>query len=96
MFFCMSEQIICFISGRVQLVLFRDFTARKARALHLTGTVENLADGRVKVVAEGEREQLEKLIGYLHRGSVFSHVDGVEVGWKPAEGNFSDFHIIHS
>ncbi|HET8574907.1 MAG TPA: acylphosphatase [Candidatus Paceibacterota bacterium] len=89
-----KKRIQCRITGRVQMVMFRDFTCRKARKLRLTGTVQNERDGSVRVVAEGEEDQLQKLIGLLHRGSVLSRVDDVEVEWLPATGEFLHFRIV--
>ena len=77
------------VSGRVQGVGFRYFTARHARRLGLAGFVQNLADGRVEVVAEGGRGALERLAAVLQRGPVGAavrdvHVDWVETTERPA------------
>ena len=82
------------VNGRVQLVMFRDFVNRKAQKLLLSGTVQNIEDGSVKVVAEGERDALEKLVAYLQEGPLLAHVDDVSVVWQSPEGTFSDFKVI--
>ncbi len=89
----MLRQLECIISGRVQGVLFRDFVRRKARVLDLVGTVENLPDGTVKVIAEGNQPNLERFLAYLKGGSMFSRVDAVFEKWGNAEQAFSDFQI---
>ncbi len=91
----MTKRIECRVRGRVQLVMYRDFTARNARALHLTGTVKNLEDGSVSVVAEGEENALTALVQKLKRGPILAHVEHVEVAWKDATGEFSDFRIVY-
>ena len=48
------------ISGRVQGVGFRAFTARHATELDLKGWVRNLNDGRVEAVATGPATVLEE------------------------------------
>ena len=45
------------VYGRVQLVMYRDFTQRKAKKLGLTGYVINQKDKTVKVVAEGKEKE---------------------------------------
>ncbi|MDB5190428.1 MAG: acylphosphatase [Parcubacteria group bacterium] len=92
----MNERIEASVSGRVQMVMYRDFTQRKASALGLTGYVKNLQDGTVEVVAEGARGALEKLIKKLHRGSIFAHVEDVRVTWLPATGEFQKFVIAYA
>lgn len=76
------------------MVMYRDFTQRKARKLGLVGTVQNMKDGSVAVVAEGEEEILKKFIALLRKGSVFAKVERVEIKWMEAMGEFHDFRII--
>jgi len=91
----MIKQIDCIISGRVQGVLYRDFSRRMARRYGLVGTVENLPDGTVKVVAQGDELKLKKYIEDLKRGSIFSRVDAVDEKWGNAEQSFSDFRTVY-
>lgn len=88
------KQIDCIITGRVQLVMFRDFAQRKARKLGIVGTVENLSDGSVKVVAQGSEVKLIELISYLEKGPILANVEKVSVRWTEAEEFFKDFRII--
>ncbi|MBI2476390.1 MAG: acylphosphatase [Candidatus Taylorbacteria bacterium] len=92
----MLRQIECIISGRVHGVLYRDFARRKARGLGLVGMVENLPDGTVHVVAQGDESELNRFIADLERGSIFSRVDKVIVKWSNAEQAFSDFTIRYN
>ncbi len=75
-----------FVSGRVQGVGFRYFTARHARRLHLAGYVQNLPDGRVEVVADGDRSALEALVTVLREGPAGSAVRDLRVDWSDAPG----------
>lgn len=88
------KQIECSITGRVQLVMFRDFARRKARKLGVSGTVENLSDGSVKVVAQGSTENLLQFISYLKRGPILAKVETVSVSWMETKECFEDFKII--
>lgn len=92
-------ELHAFITGRVQMVMYRDFAQRKARGLELRGWVRNLHDGRVELVARGDREVLEKYLAKLQRGSLLSKVERVEAEWR-AEGDldnesFADFLIVY-
>ena len=88
------KQIECLITGRVQLVMFRDFAQRKARKLGIVGMVENLPDGSVKVAAQGREENLLKFISYLKKGPILAKVENVLVKWTEAEESFKGFKII--
>ena len=82
------------VYGRVQGVLFRYFVRNEATELDLTGYVRNLASGdAVEVQAEGERRQLNKLLGQLKVGPPGARVERVEVKWADYSGQFSDFSI---
>ncbi|KND51176.1 MAG: acylphosphatase [Parcubacteria bacterium C7867-001] len=91
----MNERLEATVSGRVQLVMYRDFVQRKASGLKLTGFVKNIPDGTVRVVAEGSRESLERLLARLHKGSLLSKVDTVSPSWHPATGEFMKFVIAY-
>lgn len=88
------KEIQCIITGRVQMVMFRDFARRKARSLGLVGTAWNLDSGSVEVIAQGSNEKLEKFIEKLREGSLLSRVNKVEVVWREPKANFKDFHIL--
>jgi acylphosphatase len=81
------------VYGRVQGVFFRAFVNRWARELGLAGYVRNLPGGAVEVRAEGERRQLEKLLGYLQAGTPAARVDRVLSNWSAYSGNYSGFSV---
>ncbi len=83
------------VHGRVQGVFFRAFVARWAGELRLAGYVRNLPDGAVEVRVEGERQQLEKLAGYLKVGPPAARVDEVVTSWSEYTGNYSGFGVRH-
>jgi acylphosphatase len=91
----MRKEIRAIIRGRVQMVMYRDFAQRKAIGLALTGTVKNLADGTVEVVAQGEEKDLEAYIKKLNRGSLFSHVESVEAEWRELSQGLESFKIVY-
>lgn len=82
-----------FVSGMVQRVFFRAKTQAKAREFGLTGWVRNLADGRVEILVEGEKEKVEKLVNWAKRGPLMARVDGFGVEWQEYKGEFEDFEI---
>jgi len=81
------------VSGRVQGVGFRQFVRRHATDLGVRGHVENLADGRVEVVAAGEQDALDVLLVRLRRGPTHAEVSGVEVEWAEGGGALPGFHV---
>jgi acylphosphatase len=81
------------VAGRVQGVGYRFHAQAIAQALGLTGWVANLADGRVRCIAEGPRPQLERWLQELKRGPAGARVDGVDVTWGVATDQFERFAI---
>jgi len=68
----------CFISGLVQGVSFRYYTRREALNLGLLGWARNLRDGRVDVLACGEKAAVEELCRWLNQGPAMAQVTHVE------------------
>ena len=79
------------VFGMVQGVGFRFWTMGKAEELGLTGTVENLADGSVDVVAEGPRRRIQEFREWLNSGNTPGRVERVEDTISAAEGTFRRF-----
>ena len=68
-----------FVSGKVQGVYFRKYTLEEAKKLKVSGWVRNLDDGRVEVLANfKDKEQFEKFLEVLKKGSPASRVEKVE------------------
>jgi acylphosphatase len=82
------------IIGRVQGVFFRDFVNLNARELGLTGTVRNMPDGSVFVVAEGKKADLQKFLALLEKGSPYSRVEKVGTKWLLATDEFDNFSVL--
>jgi acylphosphatase len=81
------------VHGYVQGVFFRAFVSQRADELGLTGYARNLPTGAVEVVAEGERKQLEKLIGYLKVGPPSARVERVVTNWSEYTGSYDGFGV---
>ncbi|HEB37156.1 MAG TPA: acylphosphatase [Thermoplasmatales archaeon] len=83
------------ISGKVQGVWLRANAKDKARQLNIKGWVRNLPDGRVEAVFQGEKEMVEEMIKWCHKGPPLAEVENVEVEWKEPEEEFEDFSILY-
>ena len=86
-----QEQLYAKVMGRVQGVGYRFFVVETAQRLGVCGWVRNRWDESVEVLAEGEREKLEKLLSALHTGPRMAHVIQVQYDWVPASGAFHSF-----
>jgi acylphosphatase len=81
------------IRGRVQGVGFRYFVVSHAMRLGLTGFAANDQDGSVRVVAEGSRRDLERLLEALHEGPASAIVERVDENWLAHTGHWGSFSI---
>ncbi|MBI1743668.1 acylphosphatase [Candidatus Acetothermia bacterium] len=81
------------VLGTVQGVGFRNFAVWKARPLRLTGYVQNLSDGTVRLEIEGNHPTIEKFLEQLKQGPEESEVEELEVIWTDYLDEFSDFTV---
>ena len=81
------------ITGLVQGVFFRREITDLARRLGILGWVRNLPDGKVEVLAEGDKTRLDELIRFCHVGPRGAVVKRVEVEWSDYSGGFRGFRI---
>jgi acylphosphatase len=68
----------CHIGGRVQGVWFRAATREQAQRLGISGYAHNLANGRVEVLACGDKQALASLKAWLWQGPSGAKVTEVE------------------
>jgi acylphosphatase len=73
----MTICVKCLISGKVQGVFFRASTREQALSLGVSGYARNLADGRVEVMACGEKDAVDRLRGWLTRGPAGARVTAI-------------------
>ena len=79
--------------GDVQRVGYRDAVEKIARKLKLTGFVENLKPYDVKIVAEGEDGILDEFITRIRIDKPPIAVEGIDVEFGAATGEFEYFEI---
>lgn len=79
-----AEQIL--VTGVVQMVGYRAWTTRTARALGLCGFVRNLDDGRVEIFAEGEARAIDALATRCWQGPPAARVEEVTRVLRPVRG----------
>lgn len=82
----------CHFSGRVQGVGFRFTTQSLARNFAVAGYVQNLSDGRVKLVVEAEEAEIARFLDELHR-ELGRYVRDVAELVETATGEFNAFSV---
>jgi len=83
------------IEGRVQGVFFRHHTQEMALKLGVIGWVKNRRDGSVEAVFEGDRERVDQIIQWCHRGPSEAKVTKVYLTWGNFTGEFEDFSVAY-
>ena len=85
------QRLTAYVSGKVQKTGYRARVLTIARDFGLKGYVQNLDDGRVKVVAEGEACDLESLLAALAIKNTIINVVDIKREHSPASGDFESF-----
>lgn len=81
------------LTGRVQGVGFRYYTADEARRRRVTGWVRNLDSGGVEAVFEGPRPALEDLVRWCQDGPPGAYVRDLQVAWDEPPEHLAGFEI---
>lgn len=87
-------RLTAYVSGRVQRVGYRAKVVSLANSLGLSGLVQNRPDGRVLVIAEGEKEIVEKFASAIRIENALINVEMVDASYTHASGQFSVFKKI--
>jgi acylphosphatase len=88
------QRLHVFYSGHVQGVGFRYSARILACGFDITGTVRNLPDGRVELVAEGERAELEEFRKAIQDSELGHFIRQEEARWKTSAEGLRGFEIV--
>lgn len=82
-------------SGHVQGVGFRYTVKSIAPGYEITGVIRNLPDGRVELLAEGARDELDAFHQAILDSGLGSLIRQHQTVWTEATGEFCGFAIAH-
>lgn len=91
----MKKRVRILVAGRVQGVFFRASTKSVADELGLAGTVRNLPDGGVEVIAEGASESVDAFAAWCRQGPPRARVERLSVIEEAYCREYSDFSILY-
>jgi acylphosphatase len=81
-------------SGHVQGVGFRYTVRTVAAGFTVTGTVRNLPDGSVELIAEGAKDELAAFRQGIRESGLEHFVRDEAVSWAEAKNEFRGFEIV--
>lgn len=90
----MMKRATLYISGNVQRTGYRTKVVSIAEALNIRGNVQNLPDGRVKIIAEGEEADLKKFIQAVDIKNALINVTSIEKEYSDATGEYEGFYKL--
>ncbi|MFZ1314876.1 acylphosphatase [Methanothrix sp.] len=88
------HSVTAYVSGKVQQVGYRSRVLAAARALDITGYVTNLPDGRVKIVAEGAKADLDRFLRSVRIENTLIAVTDISIEYSEPKGCYDSFYKI--
>jgi acylphosphatase len=90
----MKKRLTAYVSGTIQKVGYRARVMDFAKMLGLSGTVENLDDGRVKIVAEGDEDKLKWFEESIVIKNTLIIVSAIEKEYSDPKGEVRKFYKL--
>jgi acylphosphatase len=84
-----------FYEGNVQGVGFRYSVRQIAKGFDITGSVRNLRDGRVELLARGEEEEVRVFLKAIAQSELRAHIKNHSETPLPNPPVFRGFEIRH-
>jgi acylphosphatase len=88
------RRVAVLYSGHVQGVGFRYIVRQMAAGFEVTGTVRNLPDGRVEMIAEGDQAELEAFRLAIREAGLEGLIRQETAAWSEATGQTRGFEIV--
>lgn len=89
------EELHAIFYGRVQGVFFRATARDIAKRMGIKGTVRNLQDGSVEIVAEATKEVLEEFVLLLSRNFYLDPSNPYKLQYREPRNHFETFSIVY-
>jgi acylphosphatase len=87
------QRVTVFYSGRVHGVGFRVTARQIACGYEVTGSVRNLSDGRVELIAEGVKAELEAFLEGIATSDLSGYIAARPETWTQPQGNLRGFTL---
>lgn len=87
-------QIRAIVGGRVQGVFFRASTHEQAQKLALRGSVRNLPDQTVEIIAQGPLSAILELLKWAHRGPIHANPTHLKIETMSIEQQLPAFTVL--
>jgi acylphosphatase len=94
-FFSVTGSIQVFYEGNVQGVGFRYSVRQIAKGFDITGSIRNLADGRVELLVTGEEEEVRAFLDAIGQSELRAHIKKHSEAPLPNPPAFRGFEIRH-
>jgi len=90
----LMNKVTLHISGNVQRVGYRVKVISIANALGIKGFIQNLPDGKVKIIAQGEQSELDKLIQAINISNSLINVTNIEQEYSIPSDDYEGFNKV--
>ena len=88
------KKVTLYVSGNVQRVGYRAKVKSIAKALGIKGSIQNLPGGKVKIIAQGEQTELDKLIHDINISNSLINVTNIEQEYSTPSDDYEDFDKV--
>ena len=81
------------IEGRLQAINFRYHTQQQAKKLGLVGFIRTLSDGRTEIEAQGDKDDIEKLLAWCQEEPQGSQIRSIFYRYDEPNDRYADFNV---
>ncbi len=88
------KRVTLYISGKVQRTGYRSKVVSIAEKYDVKGNIQNLPDGKVKIIAEAEEKDLEKFIKAINIKNTLINVTDINKEYSAPSGEYDSFYKL--